>query len=175
MSDTAPGGWKIMRALEMWRGARNKLLTPALDDDESALIDTFETGAENVQDILGRLVRGAVHCTDMANAADRRIAEITARRDRYAARYQMLRGTILDLMLTLGEKRFAAADVTVSIRAGGVSVVVTDIDQLPTEYKVTKTEVSADKRKLKADLDQGVVINGAYLGNGAASLIIRTK
>lgn len=170
-----PSDWKIMQALAAWRDARNRLLGADLWADENELGVLLETEGGNVSEIVHRLLRAALNCMDMAEAADRRVDELTARRDRYKARNESLRTTALQLMETLGEKRFVFPDVTATIRAGRVGVKIIDLTAIPTEYKRTTTEVAPDKAKLLADLNEGVVIDGAELSNGAASITIRTK
>lgn len=170
-----PSDWRIMKALAGWREARNRLLTADLWADENELGALLETEGGNVNEIVHRLLRASLNCMDMADKADRRIDELTARRDRYKTRTETLRTTVLQLMETLGEKRFIFPDVTATHRAGRAGVKIIDLAAIPAEYKRTTTEVAPDKAKLLADLNQGVVIDGAELSNGAASITIRTK
>lgn len=171
----APSDWKVMQALAGWREARDRLLTAGLWDDENELGALLETEGGNVSEIVHRLLRAALNCMDMADAADRRIDELTARRDRYRARNESLRTTVLQLMETLGEKRFVFPDVTATHRVGRASAKIIDLAALPAEYKRTTTEVAPDKAKLLADLSEGIVIDGAELSNGANTITIRTK
>lgn len=167
--------YAIEQAMSAWQSARARLLAddPDLAGDEAALSGLLGPESGDVKDILARLLRASQHAKDMAELAHEQAARIAARQKRYAARAEGLRGTAFAIMDAMGERRIELPDMTVTIRAGGVSCAITDADALPDEYvRITR---APDKAAILADLKQGVVIKGAELSNGLPSIQIRSK
>jgi hypothetical protein len=95
-----------------------------------------------------------------------------ARADRYEARAQAMRDEMLVIMQLLERASFTGSPFgTVSVRAGRQSVVVLDEEKLPDEY--WRVSRALDRMKLREDLTQGVVIDGAVLSNPMPVLSIR--
>lgn len=171
----APSGYKIEQALSAWQSARQRLLTDDLDlaHDEAALAELLGEETGNVQDILARLLRAAVHAASMAEAAGVQIEAMTGRRDRYRRRAEAMRATSFAMMLAIETPKITLPDLTASLTAGRPTVGITDENTIPDEYiKVTRVP---DKAALMADLKVGVIIPGAELRDGLSSLSIRTK
>ena len=68
-------------ALSAWHAARERLLAedPALEHDEAMLVELLGPEEGEVEEILARLVRGAVHAESMADAASERIEAMRER------------------------------------------------------------------------------------------------
>ena len=172
-----PSGYRIESALAAWQSARSRLLAedPALEHDEAALVDLLGPEEGDVNDVLARLVRGAVHAEAMADAAAERIAAMREREARFKARAQAMRGTAFAVMDAVGLRRLDLEDVTASIRAGQPSVQVTDIDAVPPIYVKEVVTRTADKRTLLAVMKDGATVPGCELSNAPPTIALRTR
>lgn len=168
-----PSPYQIEQALSAWMSARARILSDDLASDEAALAEMLGPETGDVMDILQRLLRGAMHAKDMAEAAGDRIEEIQARRDRYRRRADTMRGVAFSIMDAIGERKIELPDVTATIAAGRQSVVITDEAAIPDQFVRTKRE--PDKAALLAALKVGYEIPGAVLANGIDTLQLRTK
>lgn len=174
MSD-APNAYRIEQAMAAWHAARARLLADDADlaGDEAALIALLGPETGEIEDILHRVLRAALHAKDMAEAAEQRIADIQSRRDRYRRRAEQARGTAFAIMDALGIRKAELPDVTATIAAPKAAVVVTDETALPEQFIRTRRE--PDKAALMVALKGGAEVPGAVLNNGLPSLQLRTK
>ena len=172
-----PSGYRIESALAAWQSARARLLAedPALEHDEAALVDLLGPEEGDVNDVLARLVRGAVHSESMADAAAERIAAMSERLKRFKARAQTMRATAFAVMDATGLRKLELEDVTASVRNGTPSVEITDLDLVPEIYIETVVTRKADKRTLLAVMKDGAVVPGAELSNAMPTIALRTK
>jgi hypothetical protein len=172
-----PSGYRVEAALSAWASARARLLAedPALEHDEAALVDLLGPEEGDVNDVLARLVRGAVHAESMAAAAADRIAAMQERAQRFKARAQTMRGTAFAVMDAVGLRKLELEDVTASVRAGQPSVTVTEIDLVPSIYVEEVTTKKADKRTLLAVMKSGTPVPGCELSNAMPTLALRTR
>jgi hypothetical protein len=171
----APSGYKVQLALSAWMSARARLLTDDNDlaHDEQALTELLGDETGTVDEILGRVLRAARQAKSMADAAGEMIEDIQARKARYARRNDALRTTAFAILEALDRKKHEMPDMTVTIRAGQPSVVITDEDAIPDIY--VRIERKVDRATLLSALKAGHTVEGATLSNGLASLSIRTK
>ena len=172
-----PSGYRIESALAAWQSARSRLLAedPALEHDEAALVDLLGPEEGDVNDVLARLVRGAVHAEAMADAAAERIAAMREREARFKHRAQTMRGTAFAVMDAVGLRKLELEDVTASVRNGSQSVQVTDIDAVPPIYVETVVTKKADKRTLLAVMKDGATVPGCELSNAPPTIALRTR
>jgi hypothetical protein len=70
-------------------------------------------------------------------------------------------------------KKIEGRTSTLSLRACPSSVKILDEAAIPADYKVTKMEVSVDKKAVKAALEADVDVPGADLVIGKNSLVRR--
>lgn len=176
MSDKRPSGYRVEQALAVWFAARQRVLNdPDLAMDEAALTDLLGEAEGDIDDVLARLLRASVHAKAMADAAGDRIDDLKARQERYKRRAQDARGTAFAIMDTLGRSKFEMADMTVSIRAGTSSVLVTDEASVPDIYVEVVTTRKVDRATILSALKSGLEVPGCELSNGLPSLAIRTK
>jgi hypothetical protein len=153
----APSGWRINDAMSAWQQARNRILTddPDAEGDEAALLELLGPEQDDIESILNRLLRAAIHAQDMSEAAGKRAEEIKAREDRYMKRCVALRTAAYGVMDAMGRKKHELPDLTASVKAGSVSVFVINEDLIPDDCKRTIPErKEPDKtviaRRLKA-------------------------
>lgn len=168
-----PSAWRIEQAMATWASTRARLLhdDAELAHDEAALSRLIGPEEGDVRDVLARVLRAARHAEAMADAAKEQIADMKGRQDRYKRRSEQLRATGFAILDALGEARFETGDLTASIRAGVPSLILDETAELPDQYvRITR---SPDRAAIIADLRQGVVIDGAVLSNGIATLSIR--
>jgi hypothetical protein len=172
-----PSGYKVEVALSAWHAARARLLAedPDLEHDEAALIDLLGPEEGDVQDVLTRLLRGAVHAETMAQAAAERAAAIKAREKRYTNRAQSMRGTALAILDDTGIRKLELEDLTASVTSGREKPEITDLDAIPELYVVTETVRKPDLRTILAVLKSGAAVPGCELVTSLPGLTIRTK
>lgn len=171
----APSGYRIEQALSAWQSTRARLLTEDADmaQDEAALSALLGPAEGDVRDILARLLRGAQHARDMADAASERVDQVRARQERYKRRAEQMRATAFAIMDALGERKIELPDLTASIAGGRQSVVIVDETAIPDAFvKISRTP---DKTALLSSLKAGEAIPGAELSNGLPQLQIRGK
>jgi hypothetical protein len=173
----APSGYRVEQALATWQAARARLLTEDADlaHDEAALIEMLGAEDGNVQDILARLLRGAVHAGAMAGAAADQIEAMKGRQDRYKRRAESLRGTAYAVMDAIGQVKIELSDLTASVRRAAPYVQIIDEAAIPDIYVETVITRKIDKGVVASVLKSGAEVPGAVLTNGLSSLAIRTK
>lgn len=171
----APSAWQIEQAMSALMSGRAALLAndPDLAADEAALSDTLKAETEDVYALLRRVLLASVEARSMAEAADVRVKDLTARRDRYKRRAETLRGTAFAAMDALGLSRLELPDLTASIARGKPVAIVTDEAALPDDY--WRTTRAVDKTAINDAIKQGVVIPGVETTNAIPSLQVRTK
>jgi hypothetical protein len=165
----APNAWKIMKALECWNEARKGLESDGGDDILG------ETNGESVEAIAERLVYAIVENENMAELAKNRMANLKLRKDRFERRSEKLREVLTGLMVIIGEKKMEFPEFSATITQGRDGVNVTDQGKLSLAYQRCTTTWLPDKAMILSDLKEGVVIEGAELKPGKATLTVRTK
>lgn len=173
----APSGYRVEQALSSWLSARSRLLNddPDLEHDEAALLDLLGPEDGDVQNILARLLRGAVHATAMASAAGDQIESLKGRQDRYKRRADAMRATAYSILDAMGQMKVELPDLTASIRRGTQSATITDEGAVPDAFVEIVTLRKINKNDILSKLKAGEDVPGASLSNGLASLTIRTK
>jgi len=152
------------------------------EEDPDIAIDIADDLAEEAAAVEGAIVAvcQAAREADALSAAAKKMAQETAQRaKRFETRSQQLRGIAFSALDVLGKKKIEAASLTVSLRAGSASVLVTDASKVPAEYrrysleKLREMELELSLSALADDLKEGVVIEGAELSNGLTSIMIK--
>jgi hypothetical protein len=169
----APSGWQIERAMSAWQRLRASLLDdPDLIADEAVIAAALTAAeAQDPRDLLDRLIDAAVWTRLRAEEADALADDMTARRDRYAQRLDWLKQTIEALMTELDIPKRRASLGQTYFGGATQSVVITDEQALADEYvRITR---EPNKTAIRADLDQGVVVEGAVLSNPHRPLVVR--
>lgn len=163
--------------MSAWQQVRDKLLNDdQFTSDENAIAATLaEVDQVHPDVLLERLIDAEVWAELRASEAGELRDMMAARRNRYLARIELIRALIIELMGVLDTKSHRAKLGAASVRAGIVTVRITDESKLAPEYvtvTVTTTR-TPDKVAIKADIDQGVIVAGAELSNPSPVLVIR--
>ena len=137
--------------------------------DEATLQNLTDAEAD-VCALMVRLARIVIEAEALEKVASERAANLAARKARFGRRADAARGTLLAMMEALGEKSLPDAEFTVTLKAGGKSVYITDETALPEAY--VRTARTPDKTAIKAALAVGDV-PGAYLGNNPQTIQIK--
>ena len=146
---------------------------PDLAADEAALSEALKPETNDVFALLHRILRASVQARAMADAADKLIDDLTARRDRYTGRAETMRGTVFVAMDALGIPKIELPDITASIAKGKPAAIITDAAALPDEY--WRTTRAANKSAINDAIRNGVVVPGVEMTNAIPNLQVRTK
>lgn len=141
-------------------------------DDEDTFLDTLD-GETDALTILDREIEAEQADRATAAAIKARIADLKARADRLEHRATAHRTAQKLVMQAVGLRKVERPLATLSMRAGGVSVQITDADAVPTQLcKIVRTP---DKTAIKAQIDAGEAVPGAELVRGDETLSVRVK
>jgi hypothetical protein len=175
MTDRPPSAYQTEQAISVWQSIRARLMQDDLLEDETELTRLLGPVEAEIDDILARLLRGAVHAKSMAEAAGERIDDIKARQTRYKAREEAMRSTAYAILEVTGRKRVELPDLTASIRNGTQSAMIVDEAAIPDIYVEEVIVRKIDKQTVLSVLKSGGEVPGAFLSNGLSSLSIRRK
>ena len=142
------------------------------DPDEQAFLDTLD-GETDAMDIADAMLRKALGASAMAAAIKAQEVDLAARRKRYEAREEALRGLLLQLMDAIGVKKLERPAATVNRRFGVLSCVITDEAAIPSQ--LCKMVTTPDKAAIKAQLLAGEAVPGAELVTGADGITVRVR
>jgi hypothetical protein len=145
---------------------------PELAEDETLRADMVE-GSTDAAAILSKIVDRMQEAEAMADAVERRMDDLAARRGTFQRRSEAMRSLALRIMTAAQVRKMPLPEVTLSIRSVPPSLVINDESQVPAEF--IKTETKIDRAKLKDALKAGTEIPGACLSNGGESLSVRSK
>ena len=161
------------RAVAAWQQLRALYASdPALADDEEVISAALSTAEVTHPDVLlERAIDALVWVERREVEADDLRRDVTARRDRYRARSETIRGLIQDLLVALDLKSKRAKWGAAGMAEGRPSLVLTDEQLVPDKYY--RTERILMKTPLIDDLEQGEVVPGAVLSNPSPVLRIR--
>jgi hypothetical protein len=169
----APSAFEIEAAMAALKRAHDRLVDQSLIRDESEISTALDMSWAEVDDILARLLRAASWCGGMAEEADARAKQAASRSGRYKEREKVLRQEIADLMQILGRKQFATGDISCHLNSGVRGVRVTDRLALDEKYLSEHSLPTPNIRAIRADLEDGVIVEGAELSNAQPFLVIQ--
>ncbi|MCP5111766.1 MAG: siphovirus Gp157 family protein [bacterium] len=138
-------------------------LTPEL----KAAIEQYAPGAAEKRD---RVARFLAHCEGQEELAKREIERLQARKKRFENARSRLEDCLVGLMECRGMKKLEGLTATLALRGCPPSVHVYDEEELPAEYKRTKSETVVDKTAIKMALNAGQDVPGAKLVTGRHKL-----
>lgn len=144
---------------------------PDLAEDDILRADMLE-GETDLHRVLDRLVGYEREAATMAAAIAARVSDLQARAARHVKMKDAMRGLMLKLMKAASLPKLTLPEATISVRKGGTSVEVDDVD-LPPEY--TRAVVTADKTKIGALLKSGTEFEWARLVTGPATLAVKAR
>jgi len=160
-------------AVERAMSAAQQLLASlGADAEDEAIRESALEGETDALELCRKIVRFALDSEAMAEAAERREADLRVRRARFEARANTARETAKAMLDALGVHRIQSEDFTVSLKLGPPKVLITDEQQLPPE--LFRVKRSPDLTAIGKALDAGPV-QGATRSNGSLVLSVRTK
>ena len=143
-------------------------------DDEETYLDTLD-GATDARDLLIREVSAEMSDRALVGAINAQITALEARRDRLDARADAHHRALMLIMRAADIHKIELPAATLSIRAGSISVQITDADAIPSQLCTVKTTTAPDKKAIRAQIEAGETVPGAELVRGPDSLSVRTK
>jgi hypothetical protein len=177
--NAAPNAWQLERVISLAMSTIEELRTEhgqvfSQDDDETLLASLAEEGVD-VNQIIRRLVRAGLDAKASAAAADQRIDDLTARRDRFRRQAEKYRETVKSVMQELGLRNFPDAEFSLSLSPGQPKVIVTDESKLSDQFVTVTVTRTPDKVMIKQALYDNGEVPGAILTNPGFVLTVRTK
>lgn len=143
-------------------------------DDEETYLDTLD-GATDALDLLDReIAREQADRALVAALADH-IKALKARADRIDMRADARRKVQLLILNAIGLRKVERPLATLSLRAGSMSVRITDEASIPSQLCTIKTIASPDKTAIRAQIEAGETVPGAELVRGDETLSVRIK
>lgn len=106
-------------------------------------------------------------------AIDSELKRLSEKKKAIQNRVEWLRNYLQDNMAATGITKISCPLFNITLSEAAKQVEVFDESALPDDYVTVKTVLSPDKRKLLADLKEGVDIPGAMLVEGTRRLTIK--
>jgi hypothetical protein len=164
---------RIGLAAVQYQAIRDRLRAQDPDIDEETLADTVE-GLTDLHEILAAVVRAALTDEAVAAGLEQRIGAMEERLDRLRYRAAKRREIAREVMIESEIKKVTAPDLTLVMRPGSPSVVVTDERAIPAEFW-EPCAPRLNRQKLLAELKLGAAVQGVQLSNPQPLLTVRTK
>jgi hypothetical protein len=137
------------------------------------LADTVE-GLTDLHEILAAITRAALVDEALASGLKARVKEMHDRLRRLEERAAKRRHIARDVMVQTDIKKITAPDLTMSLRPGTPSLVVTDDAAIPPVYWEPQPP-RLKRQELIIELKQGSAVPGAELSNSEPVLSVRSK
>ncbi len=158
-------------------------LTFLLDTLEGLLPEEEDTRLE-LEEAITRAIRAEIqkvdgisrmlaHFESQAQLAADESKRLQARRKSFERSGERLEGYVRRAMDLAGVKKLEGQTTTLSLRIAPASVLITNFDAIPAEYKETRTEVVINKDAVKKALKSGAEVPGADLSKGNLYLVRR--
>lgn len=146
------------------------------ESDESmieAVRDTMEGIEADFQEKAQAVVAVAFNMESDIAAIDEQIKRLSERKKAIQNRTEWLRNYLRENMAATGINKISCPLFSITLSAPSKQCEITDESLLPDDYVTVKTVISPDKRKILADLKEGVDIAGAVLVDGTQRLTIK--
>jgi hypothetical protein len=164
--------YKLSNELEKFAWLKVKL--GADDFDAVTLLELIQSETD-IEECLLEIGESAVEDEHSVSVIKLRVKELQERASRLEERAEKKRRIISATMCNLKlEKPIQGPTLTLSLRAGGRGVIVTDPTKIPKQY-FNDADPKLDKKRLRDALDRGEAIDGAQLPNGGKSVSILVK
>lgn len=139
-------------------------LEEAGDDEATEEVKEIKTTVEKLiqskSEGLIAVVRANEMMIENIEAERKRLADLKTKKQ---ARIDSIKKYALECMQAMEVKKIETHLGNMTIRKGLGKLIVDDIDKIPDEYKITKTEVKEDKTAIKKAIKDGQEIPGAHL------------
>jgi len=146
---------------------KNTLQTlESLDLDEQTIKDTLEGIELEFDDKVVSIAKFIKNLESTAEAIKQAETEMSKRRKSLENKAMKIKDYVVNNMQTIGKTKIQSPFFDVTIRKNPASVVVEDIDQIPAKYFVMpEVEPQLDKKAVKAAIESGEVVKGAFIQN----------
>lgn len=163
---------KLSAEVQRWAWMKPHL--EAENFDAVAMMSALESETD-IPECLLELGEAALEAEALAAAAKARAKEITERAGRLVEKAQKLRRIITVTFINAGiDQPIRGPGLTLSKRATGRSVIITDVNKIPKEY-FDDAEPKLNKLRVHNALSDGTAIDGASLSNGGEAVAILTR
>jgi hypothetical protein len=165
----------ISRSLALHQDLKERLKAEyQLFDEDQALVDTLE-GMSDLRETISAALREALTAEAMAKGIKDRVTELKERGERLKARADRIRALALHAMQEAVIPSIHEEDFTVTVVRGGQELIVDEVDakDIPPRYQRIKYEI--DRTQVRKDLEEGIGLKWAWLGNSKPHLTIRTR
>lgn len=164
----------LATATARWKGLRAELMeTYGLSEDDEALPDTLD-GIADLGDQIAALISHALENESFAEAIDKRITDLRARKDRLNKAAKAIRSAVAEAAADAGIKKLPRPEFTLSFSISKPSLSGdASPEDLPAEFVRIKREI--DRTKVKAAIDEGRAVPGFTLSNGRPTITVRVK
>lgn len=149
------------------------LLAPYRDDEE--LYQDMIEGETDALELLDEQIASLQNDEALAEAIKAQELGLKTRRERIEMRAEAHKKAALLILNSAGLKKAERPRATVSIRAGSVSVQITDEADIPSQLMREKITRAPDKTAIKAQIEAGEHVPGAELVRGPDTLSVRVK
>ncbi len=143
------------------------------DVDEQTIQDTVE-GETEVNEMLAAILRSSLDDLALVVAIKTRMSDMTERIERISGRAEKKREIVRSVMERADIKRLDEPDMTVSLRAAAPPLIVTDKEIVPDMFWLAQPP-KLDKKGMRQWIMDGKSVPGAFLGNTALTISVRTK
>jgi hypothetical protein len=163
---------QLAPAIATWNRLRAELVEVyGLEPDDDALTDTLD-GELDLGDQIHKLLQHACENELFAEALDKRIGELKARKDRLNRAAKAIRQHAAEAALEAGMKKLPRPDMTVSFGLSKPALVgEADPETLPDHLVRTKREIN--RTAIKAAIEAGQDVPGFALSNGKPQVTVR--
>jgi hypothetical protein len=142
------------------------------DYDDETFLDTLD-GETDALDIADHLIASMQDDEALATATKEQADALAARSRRIGGRAATKKRALLAVIDAIGVKKLERPRATVSRRAGGLSVQISDEAAVPSQLcKVVRTP---DKTAIKRHIEAGEDVPGARLERGPNGVTVRTR
>ena len=136
---------------------------------EEAITRAVQTEIEKVDGISHMLT----HFESQVQLAAAESKRLQARRKGFERSAERLEQYVRRAMDLAGVRKLQGETTTLSLRVAPASVLITNFEAVPAEYKEIRTEVVIDKDSVKKALKGGAIVPGAALSAGSLYLVRR--
>lgn len=142
-------------------------MAEAVTDTLEAINMEFDEKGVNIVKLITNLD------STMIAPIDEQIKRLQDRKKTIVNKQNSLREYLRTNMIASGITKIDCPLFSITLRKAAKKVEITDESKIPDDYVNVKTVITPDKRKILADLKEGVEIEGATLTESQPSLVIK--